>query len=209
MTQIEAVVFDLGGVLIDWNPRYLYRKIFSDDNEMEYFLREICSLEWNERQDEGRDWALAVTDLSQAHPNYREQIFAYHERWTEMIKGEFAGTVEVLKSLKAKGLPLFALSNWSEEKFPYALSRFDFLRQFNDILLSGRERLKKPDSRFYRLLIERHALDPSRTVFIDDLARNTEAAEKLGFQTVHFRSPDQLREALAELGLLRVCLTDP
>lgn len=201
-SPIETVVFDLGGVLVDWNPRYLYRKLFANEAEMEYFLTHVCHGEWNERQDAGRPFAEAIAELVGLHPQYEPMIRAYFERWPEMLAGEIKGTVDILEALKTSGrYRLFALSNWSAETFPYARKRFPFLNLFETILLSGEERLIKPDSRFFALLSSRHGVRPERSVFIDDVLKNIEGAKKLGFQTVHFADSTSLR---GQLNLLQI-----
>ena len=199
----SAVVFDLGGVLIDWNPRYLYRKLFAgDEPAMEQFLATICTQEWNERQDAGRSFAEATALLKAGHPDKSALIDAYFARWDEMIGGAIDGTVEVLAALHHRGVPLYALSNWSAETFPFGLRRFDFLNWFRDRVISGEVGLIKPDPRIYRLLLERNGLAASDAVYIDDVARNVAAATALGLHGIHFTDPAALRRELEMLGLL-------
>lgn len=200
--MIDTVVFDLGGVLIEWNPRYLFRKLMTDDSQIERFLREVCNAEWNEKLDAGRSWSEAVAELVATHPDQSPYIHAYWERWNEMMLGEIKGTVEILEQIKRGGkYRLFALSNWSAETFPYAVARFPFLKFFESIVVSGQEKMIKPDAGFFRLLMERHHVEPAKSVFIDDVAKNIAAARALGFHTVHFHSPEDLRYNLADLGL--------
>ena len=202
-TEIKNVVFDLGGVLINWNPRALYKKIFADPQEMENFLQTICTQEWNERQDMGRPFAIAVNALCVAHPKFEIQIRAFDERWEEMITGPIQGTVDILSELKDRGGPrLFALSNWSHEKFPFAERNFPFLKYFEGLVVSGRVKMKKPDPRIYVHLCDQFALVPGESVFIDDVADNIAASERLGFHGIRFESPEQLRTRLESLGLL-------
>ncbi|HET6521449.1 MAG TPA: HAD family phosphatase, partial [Geminicoccaceae bacterium] len=196
------VVFDLGGVLIDWNPRHLYRGLFDEEAAMERFLAEVCTQDWNERQDAGRSWAEAVAELCARHPDHRDLIEAYDARWPEMVRGAIGGTVGVLAELREAGTPLFALSNWSAEKFPLMRARFDFLGWFEHVVLSGEVGLIKPDPRIFELLLARVGRDAGACVYIDDVDGNVEAARRLGLDAVPFRSPDQLRGELVRRGLL-------
>jgi len=198
---VQAAVFDLGGVLIDWNPRYLYRKLLADDAAVEAFLTEICSQEWNGEQDLGRSWSEAVESLAREHPDQRALIAAYRERWDEMLGGPIDESVTLLAELRASGLPLFALSNWSAETFPIALSRYSFLSWFTGIVISGEVRLAKPDPRVFRHLLERFGLDAASTVFVDDSRRNVDAAAELGMIAIEFRDALQLRVELSALGV--------
>ncbi len=202
--EVTAIVFDLGGVLIDWNPRHLFRKAFAgDDERMELFLRDVCSQSWNERQDGGRSFRDAVEELSREHPDWSSMIRLYHERWPEMLGGPIHGTVEVLAELRGDGWPLYALTNWSAETFPHALARFEFLRWFDGIVVSGVEKMLKPEPRFFRLLLDRHGLEPGATLFIDDVERNVQGALSAGLRAVRFTGPEALRRELRELGILR------
>jgi len=197
----DTVVFDLGGVLLDWDPRHLYRTLFRGDHAaMEQFLSEVCTPAWNAQQDAGRPWAEAIAVLQQQYPDRAELIHAYRLRWSEMVAGEIPGTVAILRALHSAGTPLYALTNWSQETFPIAAQRFDFLTLFRGIVVSGSERLMKPDPAIYRLLVERFALDPARCVYIDDNAANAAAACLLGMHAIHFTSPDALAAELRELG---------
>ena len=189
----DVVVFDLGGVLIDWNPRHLYRKLLADEAFMEWFLAEVCSPEWNARQDAGRTWAAAVAEATARHPEHAELIAAYADRWPEMIAGEIPESVAVLEALAARGVPLYALTNWSHETFHHARARFAWLEHFRDILVSGDVGIKKPDPRIFRLMLERIGVEPAAVVFIDDVVDNVECARGLGMQAVHFRSAATLR----------------
>ena len=198
-----AVVFDLGGVLIDWNPRYLYRSVFEgDDAAMERFLSEVATQEWNHEQDAGRPWQEAIEVLAAEHPEYREAISAFWHRWVETLGDAIGPTVEVLAELREAGVRLLALTNWSAETFPLARPRYPFLEWFDGIVVSGEIGLAKPDVRIFRHLIERHGLDPTATVFIDDSIRNVAAARELGLIGLHFVGADGLRDDLVQLGLL-------
>jgi 2-haloacid dehalogenase len=199
--RCDTVVLDLGGVLIDWDPRHLYRTLFHGDHAAtEQFLSEVCTPAWNLQQDAGRPWADAVAVLQEQYPERAELIGAYHVRWPEMIAGAIPGTVAILRALHAAGTPLYALTNWSHETFPIAEQRFDFLALFRGIVVSGSERLVKPDPAIYRLLVERFGLDPARCVYIDDNPTNAAAASGLGMHAIHFTSADALAGELRALG---------
>ncbi|MGZ4592096.1 MAG: HAD family hydrolase [Actinomycetes bacterium] len=200
MTAPSTVVFDLGGVLIDWDPRHLYRRLLPDD-EIDDFLDEIGFAEWNHAQDAGGSWDEAVEALAARHPHRRELIAAYTRRYPETMAGPIEGTVRLLTQLRAAGTRLLALTNWSAETFHHALSTFGFLEMFEDIVVSGVEGVAKPDPRLFTLLIERFALVPAETVFIDDSAANVAAAAELGLTALRFRDPDALRADLRRLGL--------
>jgi 2-haloacid dehalogenase len=201
-THRSIAVFDLGGVLIDWNPRYLYRKLFhGDDAAMEHFLTTVCTPSWNSQQDAGRSFSEACASLKLDHPSHAALIDASIERQEEMVLGPIHGTVEILGELRAAGVPLYALSNWSAETFPVSLRRFEFLRWFQGILLSGEVRLLKPDPRIFQLLLDNHAVDPAHTVYIDDLKPNVEAAVALGMHGILFTDPIALRHELVKVGL--------
>ena len=195
----RVAVFDLGGVLIDWNPRHLYRKLFSDEATMETFLTDICNLAWNRAQDAGRPIAEGVRELQARHPAQAELIAAYYGRWPEMLGGPIEASVAILKELKAQGTPLYALTNWCRETFPIARARFDFLDWFDGIVVSGEEGLVKPDPRIFELLFARYGFSPAETVFIDDSAENAAAGAALGCHGMEFTSPDALKTGLGEL----------
>ena len=202
-SPVRAVVFDLGGVLIDWDPRHLYRKLFGGDAAaMERFLADVCSPAWNARQDAGRSWHDAVTSLAGEHPEQRDLILAYDHRWAEMLGGPIQGTVEIVGELRAAGTPLAALSNWSAEKFPVARRRYDFLGWFDVVVISGEVGVSKPDPRIYRHLLERTGFDPATTLFVDDVPANLAVAADHGLQTHRFVDPPTLRAALEAIGLL-------
>jgi 2-haloacid dehalogenase len=199
----SIAVFDLGGVLVDWNPRYLYRKLFAgDDAAMEHFLANICTSVWNSQQDAGRTFAEGGALLKQQFPEHSEMIDAWFERHGEMIVGPISGTVEILAELREGEVPLYALSNWSAETFPTARKRFDFLQWFQGILLSGEVRLIKPDRRIFQLFLETFGIDPSQAFYIDDLLPNVEAARAVGLNSILFKDPIVLRNELVQLGLL-------
>jgi 2-haloacid dehalogenase len=202
-TGVRAVVFDLGGVLVDWDPRHLYRRLFAGDEAgMEAFLSNVCNAEWNAELDAGRPWADAISDLTERHPAQRELIEAYRLRWAEMLAGPVQPTVDILDELRATGVRLFALSNWSAETLPIARSRFEFFGWFEALVISGELGLCKPDPRIFRHLLQAHGLEPRSTVFIDDHARNVEAAAALAFDAIHYTDPARLRADLVSRGLV-------
>jgi 2-haloacid dehalogenase len=199
----RVVVFDLGGVLLEWNPRHLYRKLFAgDDAAMEAFLGSVCTEAWNERQDAGRSFADGVAELLPKYPQHARLIEAFGARFGEMIPGAIEDSVAVLHELKRAGVPVYALTNWSSETFPPQRQRFAFLALFDGIVVSGDEGVIKPDPRIFRILLERYGIAPGDAVFIDDVPANAAAAATLGIHGIHFRSPALLRAELATLGLL-------
>ena len=202
MAQRSIIVFDLGGVLIDWDPRYLYRKLFDGDAQaMEEFLATVCTQSWNEQQDAGRPFADACSSLKLVHPDKAELIDAWFLRYDETLAGPIPGTVDILATLNSRGVPIYALSNWSAETFPAALRRFEFLKWFRGIMLSGEVKLLKPDSRIFKLFLETFAIDPAISVYIDDREQNVEAAIACGMHSLVFRDAATLRTELIRLGL--------
>jgi 2-haloacid dehalogenase len=198
------VVFDFGGVLFDWNPRHLYRRLFDGDDEaMERFLAEVCTSEWNLAQDAGRPWQEAIDSLVAEHPAHEDLIRAFRLRWEETLAGIIDGTLEILRELKEAGTVLYGLTNWSQETFPIARERYPWLAWFDGIVVSGEEKLVKPDARLFQVLLDRYDLDPGRLVFIDDSQANVVAATGLGMHAIHFTSPPALRAVLESLGVLR------
>jgi 2-haloacid dehalogenase len=200
----RIVVFDIGGVLLRWDPRHLYRKLFpGDERAMEDFLANVCTVEWNERQDAGRTFAEAHAELLPRHADQAHLIEAFGRRFDEMIAGPVEGTVDILAELRSVGVPRYALTNWSAETFPPARRRFDFLSWFDGIVVSGDEGVIKPDPRIFRILLDRYRIEPDEAVFIDDNPGNAAAAAALGIHGIHFRSPELLRRELEALGLLQ------
>lgn len=196
-----TVVFDLGGVLIDWNPRYLYRRLIDDEAAIERFLTSICTQAWNETFDAGRPFADGVAELCARHPEHAPLIESFDTRWTEMVRGPIDGTVRHLDALARAGTPLFALSNWSAEKFPRVREQYTFFDHFRAIVISGEIGVIKPDPRAFQALLERAGRPPAACLLIDDSETNVRAADRLGFRTIHFESPDQLANALSAHGL--------
>lgn len=200
---IDTVIFDLGAVLIDWNPRYLYRKIFRTEEEISWFLENICTSEWNDQQDAGRSFKEATEELIAKHPDWEIPVRAWYDRWHETIQGPVHETVEILKRIKeSKKYRLYALTNWSEETFPWALNNFEFLHWFEGIVVSGVEKIRKPQPEFFQILFDRYQVDPAMSLFIDDNAKNVNAGKKLGLTTIHYQSPSQLHKELDQLGIL-------
>lgn len=193
---MKTIIFDLGGVLLDWNPHRLYAPFFNSNAEIDQFLHEINFAEWNMQQDAGRPFAEGVAVLSAQYPHYADLIRAYHERWEDSVPGAIDGTLDILHRLKRDGAPLYALTNFSAETFPLIRRRFDFLQLFDDILVSGEIGLVKPDPAIYRLMLEKVGRPASECLFIDDSLKNVEAARQLGFDTIHFQSPEQLEMEL-------------
>ncbi|HEX5127227.1 MAG TPA: HAD family phosphatase [Rhodocyclaceae bacterium] len=198
---IDTVVFDIGNVLLDWDRRYLYRKLIADEAEMEAFLRDVCPMSWHGQQDAGRSCAEAISDRIALFPQYENLIRAHYERWDETIGGPIEGSVALLHELKRAGLRVYALTNFPDELFLRAQHRYDFLWEFAGIVVSGRERLIKPDPAIYRVLFERYAIQPEAAIFIDDSLPNILTAQELGMHTVHFLGADKLRTSLRELRL--------
>lgn len=201
--KIDAIIFDLGGVLIDWNPSYVFDKMFEDENQKKHFFENICTHDWNEKQDAGRTLKEATEELVLQHPEWKGYIEAYYGRWEEMLGGPIQGTVEIFKQLKESGrYKLYALTNWSAELFPIALERYDFLHWFDGRVVSGEEKMRKPFPEFYQLILDRFQLNVHEALFIDDNTRNAKAAEAMGLKTIIFQSPAQLKEELVKLGIL-------
>jgi len=200
--MVKTLVFDLGGVLIDWNPRYLYCKLIDDENDIDSFLSEVCNAEWNVQQDAGRALAKATVERIALFPQQKILIEAFYDRWEEMLGGEIDETVAILRELRCKGETLYALTNWSGETFPIAEARYDFLQWFDGILVSGVEKLAKPDPAIFQLMLNRYELKAQDCLFIDDSIINIEAAARIGFETHHFRTAAGLRQILIAANLL-------
>ena len=203
MSRHSVVVFDLGGVLFDWDPRYLYRKLLPDEDAVEDFLATVCTPDWNAKQDLGRSVADAVAELHALHPDKIDLINAYYERWNEAIGSTIEGTVRLLDRLHRARCPaLYALTNWPADTFPAARRRYEFLARFSDIIVSGEVKLGKPDPQVFELMFQRCGFNPENSVFIDDLIENIEVARSLGMHGIHFRSPRQTGNELRKLGLI-------
>jgi 2-haloacid dehalogenase len=198
---VQTVVFDLGNVLLDWSPRRLYRNLIDDPEELDHFLSDICSPQWHYQQDSGRSIAVATEQLQQQHPSYSDLIGQFYPRWSEMTAGALPATVDVLRELRDAGVRLLACTNWPAETFPPARQRFDFLNWFDGIVVSGEEKLAKPDPAIFSLLLERYDVDPGTAVYIDDTRRHVESARQLGMTGIVFTDAVMLRRDLAALGL--------
>jgi 2-haloacid dehalogenase len=197
-----TVIFDLGGVLLDWNPRHLYRKLFTDEVAMEHFLANVCTNEWHLQHDAGRPFVETCTELKQIHPQHGALIDAFGRRQQEMFKGVIPGTVAILDRLAAHGTKLYALTNFPAETYDWASKHFDFFRHFIDVTVSGREKVLKPDPEMWRILLKRNGIEPQDAVYIDDNAKNAQVSRTLGLHGIHFTSPEALERELVSLGLL-------
>lgn len=202
MQPINTIIFDLGGVLIDWNPEYVFREVIPDPERRRFFFENICTHEWNIEQDAGRPLAEATEQLVNEYPEWESEIRAYYGRWEEMLGGPIHETVDLLRELRDReGHRLLALTNWSGETFPVALSRYDFLHWFEGIVVSGDEKTRKPFADIYEILLDRYEVNPSQAIFIDDSLKNVEGAEAVGINGIHFQSTAQLKEILREWGV--------
>jgi 2-haloacid dehalogenase len=200
--MIKNVLFDLGAVLIDWNPRYMYRKVFQTEEAIEHFLKHVCTFHWNDEQDGGRTIEEATNMKIAEFPQYTKEIKMYYDRWEEMLGGAIQPSVDLLEDcLKDDRYKVYALTNWSAETWPKACQVFDFLNRFDGVLVSGQENMKKPDPAIFKLTAERFNLEPSTTLFIDDNPRNIKTADEMGFQTIHFTSVERVANAREKLGL--------
>ena len=203
MKNINNIIFDLGGVLVDWNPNYMYKKLITDDQQRKWFLENICTNEWNEKQDAGRLINEANEELVLLYPEYKEWILAYYERWEEMLNGSITGTVDIFREIRDnKKHKIYALTNWSAETFPKALQIFDFLHWFDGRVVSGEEMTRKPFKDIYETILNRFKLEPEKTLFIDDNIHNINAAKEFGITCIHFNSPEKLKEELLTYGIL-------
>lgn len=198
---IKNIVFDFGGVLIDWNPRYFYKSVFADESEMEYFLSEICSPQWSMKIDGGYSFSEAAKELQVQHPKYHSEIEMYLHNWEVMIGGEISEHTSLLEALKTK-YRLFGLTNWSAEAFPIVFEQYPFFKSFEGIVVSGFEKMVKPNKDIFELLLDRYNLVASESLFVDDNLRNTETARELGFSIIHINGSYNLEEQLVRAGLL-------
>lgn len=200
--MIKNIVFDFGGVVMDWDPRYYFRDYFKDDERMEYFLKNIATNEWNAEQDRGRSLKEGTEILVNLHPEWENEIRAYYDNWTTMLKSDIPQNVAVLRKLANTDYRLYGLTNWSAETFPYALENYDFFEIFDGkIVVSGTEKLIKPDPAIWHILLERYDIKAEESVFIDDNAKNIEVAESLGFICVHTETHTNLEKELKDLGV--------
>lgn len=203
MAAIDTIIFDLGGVLIDWNPKYVYRGVFNgDEKKVDWFLNTICTTDWNMAHDAGRPLKEGTELLVEQFPEYEEWIRIYYNEWPNMLGGPIDETVALLKQLKnIETHKIYALTNWSAETFPIALERFDFLQLFEGIVVSGDEKTRKPFKDIYDITLNRYSITPEKAVFIDDNRSNVEAAIKCGIHGIHFKNAEQLEKKLTELNV--------
>lgn len=199
--MIKNIVFDFGGVLLDWNPGHFYKNIFTDNEEMEWFLSNICTDEWNAEQDRGRSFEEGVSILKSEYSEHAKNIELFSSQWEKMLKGEIDGSIQILKELKEK-YKIYGLTNWSAETFPIVYQKYDFFKLFDGIVVSGTEKMIKPDQQFFQLLLDRYDLKAEECLFIDDNEKNIQAALDLGFKCVHFNNAIQLRNVIYEFSLL-------
>jgi len=198
---IKNIIFDFGGVLIDWNPRYFYKDVFTDIKEMEYFLSEVWSPQWNMKHDAGYSFSEITHELQELHPKYRNEIEMYQQNWQKMIKGEISENTELLNTLKSK-YRLFGLTNWSAEAFPVIYPKYEFFKVFEGIIVSGEEKVVKPGKEIYQLMLNRYGLLAAESLFIDDNLKNIETANELGFSTIHINGTQSLEQILLDMGLI-------
>ncbi|MDD2243132.1 MAG: HAD family phosphatase [Petrimonas sp.] len=198
---IKNIIFDFGGVLIDWNPVYLYEKVFDTKEDMDFFLNNICTSDWNVNQDAGYPLKKATKELQEKHPDYSDKIGMFYGRWTEMLGGTIDENVQVLKKLKPS-FPIFGLTNWSAETIPFAIERYDFFKLLDGMVVSGKEKIIKPDRRLYQILIDKYQLNPEESLFIDDNIHNIKTADDMGFVTIHLTPETNLEETVVSMGLL-------
>ena len=202
-SHIKAIIFDFGNVLLEWNPRYVYQKYFPNDPDgMEDFLEEVDFMNWNAQQDKGRSFAEGVAVLSEKFPHYAQLIRAYHDNWIDSIGTSYTGTVKIMKQLKQAGYPIYGLSNWSAETFPYAREKYDFFDLLDDMVISGEVGHIKPDPEIFQILLEKIRRPAQECLFIDDSLSNINQAQKMGFATIHFQSSEQLATVLHDLKIL-------
>lgn len=203
MNPYNTIIFDLGAVLIDWNPLHVYGNYFESEEKKDYFFQNICTPDWNEEQDAGRSIVAATQELVAKFPEWEQPIRDFYGRWTEMLGGPITESVAIFKDLKETGrYKIYALTNWQASLFEIALVRYNFLHWFDGRVVSGEEKTRKPFAEFYQRLLNRYQVNPAQAVFIDDNLRNIKGAETLGIKSIHFKNPAQLRAALKELDLL-------
>ena len=201
MNNINSIIFDFGGVLVDWNPRHMYKDVFENNSEMEHFLTHICSDDWNLQQDKGRSLSEGTKLLQDKFPKHRMKIQLFYDQWEKMLKSDIPENVAILRELKEK-YKLYGLTNWSAETFPVALKRFPFFKYFDGMVVSGEEKMVKPDEDIFNLILKRYNLEAKSCLFIDDSLINVNTAEKLGFSTIHVQEKTDLKNELSLLGIL-------
>jgi 2-haloacid dehalogenase len=202
MANIKAVIFDFGGVLIDWNPYYLYRKVYTSDTDIARLLQEIHFNEWNYSFDQGYPMTLGINEMCRLFPEHAESIRLYNDRWSETLGTTFDANIALVKSIKARGLPVYGISNWSTEKFSQVRPLYEFFNLFDDMVISGEVKIAKPDPRIYTLLLKRNHLNPAQCLYIDDSEDNCRGARQVGLQVVRYQSSNQLSQELHSGGVL-------
>lgn len=203
MAYINTIIFDLGGVLIDWNPEYVYLEVFNGDRKkMQWFFDNICTNEWNENQDAGYPMVKATEERIALFPEHEDLIRMFYGRWVDMLGEAITETVEILdKLIKSDNYKIVALTNWSHETFPIALNRFEFLHWFEGIVVSGEEQTRKPFADIYRITLKRYNINAENSIFIDDNLRNIDAAKELGINGIHFKNANLLQEQLKKFNI--------
>lgn len=204
MVGINTIIFDLGGVLIDWNPGYVFdENYFESKEQRDFFFNNVCTADWNENQDAGYPIAKATEEKLAEFPEWEKPIRDFYGRWVDMLGGPIHETVDIFRTLKQNSdLKFYALTNWSAETFPIALERFDFLHWFDGRVVSGEEKMRKPFPEFYQLLLSRYGVKPEEALFIDDNLRNVKAAEDLGIKSIFYKEHSQLKDDLIIFGLI-------
>ncbi len=200
MKEIRNVVFDFGGVLIDWNPRYVYKNVFNDESELDFFLNEVCNHPWNEQQDAGRSFEDGIAELVLQYPQYSKEIKLYHTHWIDMVGGEIKENTALIDELWQEYL-LFGLTNWSTETFPLVHNTYPFFKKLDGIIVSGEEKIVKPDPEIYKRLLLRYEIEAKQSLFIDDNEANIQAARNMGFHTIHYKKGLNLREEMIKIGI--------
>jgi len=200
--QIDAIIFDFGNVLVNWDPKNLYETLFEDSKEMEYFLTNICSMEWHGQQDAGRSCDEATKILEESFPEHKEMIRRFYRDWESMFSGEIQENTALLPKLKTRGYRLFGLTNWPGDMFPRALRQFPCFEEFEGIVVSGYEKMIKPNREIYHLLLDRYQLAAKNSLFIDDRIENIEEAQRIGFHTIHYTNDVNLGKVLTDNGVL-------
>lgn len=201
MITIRNIVFDFGGVLLDWNPRYLYREYFKEKEELDFFLSNVCTQSWNEKQDAGRPFKDAVEELQAEWPQYEEAILKYWTEWPRMVSGEFPQSVALLRDLKEKGYHTYGLTNWSAETLKLMIPKYDFFKELDGMVVSGVEKVLKPSPQIYQILLNRYGLEAAETVFLDDNQANVDGAQAVGIHGILFDNVDNVRTNLKALGV--------
>jgi len=195
MKEVKNIIFDFGGVLIDWNPKYVYKDIFKEESELEFFLNHVCNLEWNEKQDAGRLFKDGIAELVIKYPQYKREIELFYTNWIDMVGGEIEENIVLINELNPK-YQLFGLTNWSAETLPLVYDKYSFFKKLNGIIVSGEEKVTKPGKEIYNRLLSQYQIEPEYSLFIDDNEKNISTAKDMGFHTIHYRQGMSLREEM-------------